>query len=83
MILANDVIIQGEEVILAQNNVINSQNTLINTYGLQVKSFKENELNYNKLLSNEKEISKKHKRRQFGWFIKGVAIGVVGGVLIR
>lgn len=83
LILSNDVIIQGEKVISAQNNVINSQNTLINTYGEQVKVFKENELNYNKLLSNEKEISKKYKRKMFGWLIKGVAIGVVGGVLIR
>jgi hypothetical protein len=83
LILSNDVIIQGEKVISAQNNVINSQNTLINTYGEQVKVFKENELNYNKLLSNEKEISKKYKRKQFGWLIKGVAIGVVGGVLIK
>lgn len=82
LVLANDVILQGEKVISTQNNVISLQKNVIGKYEKQVSIFKDNEINYKKLISNEKEIGKKYKRKQIGWLLKGVAVGVVGGVLI-
>ena len=80
-ILANEVIAQADSVIFAQKNVIISQKNVISNYDKQVKLFKENEFNLYKVIENEKEIGKIHKKKQFGWFIKGVKIGVSLGVI--
>lgn len=83
LILSNDVIKKGDKIILDQTNVIKSQEVLIKKYDSVVLGYEENEIDYENIIANEKEISKKHKRKPFSWLIKGVAIGVVGGVLIR
>lgn len=81
--LANAVIEQADSVIDSQNNVIVAQKVIITKHEKIGAFYKENEINLNKIIANERAIGKKYKRKNIGWLIKGVAIGVVGGVLLR
>lgn len=81
--LADLVITQADSVIYWQNKVINSQKESLIKHEKNSVFYKENEIYLNKMLANEKLIGKKYKRKNIGWLIKGVAVGIVAGVLLK
>lgn len=82
LILANDVILQGDKVISTQKNIISLKDTIIYKYQKQIAFYKDNEIKYDNIIKNDNGILKQYKKKNIGWAIKGIAIGIVTGIII-